>query len=315
MMGLCLFAAGALLFVPATRAASFDAFLFALFVLASGLACLETAANPYVTSLGAQGGGERRLNLSQSFNGLGQFLGPLIGGSLFFQSDAHLSVQSTYVAIAGLGLVLAALVAWTRLPDVREQERLAGPRQPISLFRQKHFVLAVVAQFCYVAAQVGIGAFFINYATEHDAMTSQRAAYLLSIALLCFLVGRFVGTALMGRVAPARLLGVYGIMGVVLTFIVVAAFPGVSILALVALFFFMSIMFPTIFALGIRNLGRETRRGSSFLIMSIVGGALAPYDMGRLADHSSTALAFILPAACFAVVAWYGFKGHRVVAE
>lgn len=314
MMGLCLFAAGALLFVPATQVASFNAFLLALFVLASGLACLETAANPYVTSLGERGGGERRLNLSQSFNGLGQFLGPLIGGSLFFQSDAHTSVQSTYVAIAGLGLVLAVLVAWTRLPDVREQERLAGPSQPTSLGSQRHFILAVVAQFCYVAAQVGVGAFFINYATEHGQMTSQRAAYLLSVALLCFLIGRFVGTAVMGRVPPARLLGIYGIAAVVLTFVVVAAFPGLSVLALVALFFFMSIMFPTIFALGIRNLGDRTRRGSSFLIMSIVGGALAPYVMGRVADHSSTALAFILPAACFAVVAWYGFRGHRVVA-
>jgi MFS transporter, FHS family, L-fucose permease len=314
LLGLCLFAIGALLFVPATRAASFGPFLFALFVLASGIACLETAANPYVTSLGAAGSGERRLNLAQSFNGLGQFLGPLIGGALFFGgtagSGAHAPVQMTYVAIGCVALILALLVFRTQLPDVRERERLAGPQHPISLLRQPHFTFAVIAQFCYVAAQVGMGAFFINFATEHGGMSSQRAAYLLSVGLLCFLVGRFVGTALMGRVPPARLLGIYAVVSVVLSAVVIAAIPVVSVFALIAVFFFMSIMFPTLFALGIRNLGDETRRGASILIMSIVGGALAPYVMGRIADSATMALAFTLPAACFVVVAWYGFRGH-----
>ena len=312
LAGLCLFAVGALLFVPATRAASFGPFLFALFVLASGIACLETAANPYVTSLGDPTGAERRLNLAQSFNGMGQFLGPLIGGALFFDTEAHASVQMTYVTIGSLALIVAALVLLTRLPDVREQERLAGPQQPTPLLQQRHFVFAVLAQFCYVGAQVGIGAFFINFATEHGGMTSQRAAYLLSVGLFCFLAGRFVGTALMGLIAPARLLGAYAIASVALTAVVVVGLPTLSVFALIALFFFMSIMFPTIFALGIRNLGAETRRGASILIMSIVGGALAPYVMGRIADHARTALAFLLPAACFAIVAWYGFRGYKV---
>jgi FHS family L-fucose permease-like MFS transporter len=196
---------------------------------------------------------------------------------------------------------------------VREQEQLGAPSHPVSLGKTRHFVFAVVAEFCYVAAQVGVGTFFLNYATEHGGMDSPRASYLLSVALFCFLVGRFVGTALMGRVAPARLLGFHAIAAIVLTCVVVAALPGVSVFALVALFFFMSIMFPTIFALGIRNLGDRTRRGGSILIMSIVGGALAPYVMGRIADSSSTALAFLVPAGCFAVVAWYGFRGHTVV--
>jgi MFS transporter, FHS family, L-fucose permease len=198
----------------------------------------------------------------------------------------------------------------TQLPDVRERERLAGPQHPISLLQQRHFTFAVLAQFCYVAAQVGIGAFFINFATEHGGMSSQRAAYLLSVGLLCFLVGRFVGTALMGRIAPARLLGAYAVVSVLLSGVVIAAIPVVSVFALIAVFFFMSIMFPTIFALGIRSLGEETRRGASILIMSIVGGALAPYVMGRIADGTTMALAFALPAACFVVVAWYGFRGH-----
>jgi FHS family L-fucose permease-like MFS transporter len=313
LMGLSLFAIGALLFIPATRAANFESYLLAVFVLASGLGCLETAANPYVTSLGSRQGAERRLNLSQSFNGLGQFIGPLIGGTLFFQKESHSLVQTTYVGIAVLAIVLVVLVSRTRMPDVREQEQLTAPSRPVSLGKTRHFVFAVVAEFCYVAAQVGVGTFFINYATEHGAMGSQRASYLLSVALFCFLVGRFVGTALMGRMAPARLLGLYAVAAILLTFVVVAALPGVSVFALVALFFFMSIMFPTTFALGIRNLGDRTRRGGSILIMSIVGGALAPYVMGRIADSSSTALAFLVPAGCFAVVAWYGFRGHTVV--
>lgn len=318
LVGLGLFAIGALLFVPATRAASFEYFLLALFVIASGLACLETAANPYVTSLGPVEGGPRRLNLSQSFNGLGQFVGPLIGGALFFSGaqgvGAHASVQTTYVVIAGVVLLVALAIWRTPMPDLREHERLATPEGDVPLLRQRHFIFGVVAQFFYVAAQVGVGAFFINFVTEHGAgVSSKGGAYLLSVGMLCFFAGRFVGTLLMMRVAPHRLLGVYAIISVALTSIVVAAFPRLSTYALIALFFFMSIMFPTIFALGIRNLGANTRRGSSFLIMSIVGGALAPYVMGSIADHSSTAIAFLLPAACFVVVAWYGFRGHKAV--
>jgi MFS transporter, FHS family, L-fucose permease len=315
MLGLCLFALGALLFIPATYAARFSLFLFALFVLASGLACLETAANPYVTSLGGTAGAARRLNLSQSFNGLGQFLGPLIGGALFFsvQSGAHSSVRMTYVVIAAVVLIVAALMARTPMPDVRQQERLAAAERSISLLQQRHFVYGVIAQFFYVAAQVAVGAFFINFVTEHgDGISSQYAAYLLSVALLCFLAGRFAGTVLMGRIPPASLLGAYGIVSAVLTLVVVAGLPRMSIFALVGLFFFMSIMFPTIFALAIRDLGDQTRRGASFLIMSIVGGALAPYAMGSIADHSTTATAFVIPAACFAIVAWYGFAGCKV---
>jgi FHS family L-fucose permease-like MFS transporter len=315
LLGLFLFAVGALLFVPATQTPRFSPYLLAVFVIASGLACLETAANPYVTSLGEPSRAAWRLNLAQSFNGLGQFVGPLIGGALFFSGrpgeDSQAPVRITYIFIAAVVLIVAALMARTPMPDVRQQERLAAPGS-VSLLSQRHFVYGVVAQFFYVAAQVGVGAFFINFATEHGrGISSQRAAYLLSIAMLCFLGGRFAGTVLMARVAAPRLLGFYGTAAVVLSVIVAMAWQQVSVIALVILFFFMSIMFPTIFALGIRGLGDQTRRGASFLIMSIVGGALAPFIMGSIADRSTTALAYLLPAACFAVVTWYGFAGAR----
>jgi FHS family L-fucose permease-like MFS transporter len=316
LLGLCLYAAGALLFMPAANAASFPFFLFALFVIALGLGCLETAANPYATVLGDPKGAERRLNLAQSFNGLGQFVGPLLGGALFFGSvnagSDNSSLQTTYVVIAVIVLLVAALFARTPMPDLREQESTIQRSDSKTLWQHREFVGGVITQFFYVAAQVGVGAFFINYVTEHWAsMTSQTAAYLLSVAMICFMCGRFFSTWLMGRIAAQRLLMVYAWVNVALCAVVVSGVESVSVMALIAIFFFMSIMFPTIFAMGVKNLGPHTKRGSSFLIMAIVGGALMPYFMGLVADHFSTALAYLLPLGCFVVVAFYGKSGLR----
>lgn len=315
LLGLCLYAAGALLFMPAANAASFPFFLFALFVIALGLGCLETAANPYATVLGDPKGAERRLNLAQSFNGLGQFVGPLLGGALFFGNNAssdNSSLQTTYVVIAVIVLLVAALFARTPMPDLREQESSIQRHDNKTLWQHREFVGGVVTQFFYVAAQVGVGAFFINYVTEHWAsMTSQSAAYLLSVAMICFMCGRFFSTWLMGRISAQRLLMVYAWINVALCAVVVSGVESLSVVALVAVFFFMSIMFPTIFAMGVKNLGPHTKRGSSFLIMAIVGGALMPYLMGLVADHFSTALAYLLPLGCFVVVAFYGRSGLR----
>ncbi len=311
LLGLCLYAAGALLFMPAAAAASFPFFLFALFVIACGLGCLETAANPYATVLGEPQGAERRLNLAQSFNGLGQFFGPLIGGAMFFSAGSTPasdmgSLQTTYVVIAILVLLVAVLIARTPLPDLRAQEQALHPVSGKGLWQHREFVGGVITQFFYVAAQVGVGAFFINYVTEHWAqMSSQRAAYLLSIAMLAFMFGRFFSTWLMGRVSAQRLLLIYALINIVLCALVVMGLEGVSVIALIAVFFFMSIMFPTLFAMGVKNLGPHTKRGSSFMIMAIVGGALMPYLMGKVADHSSVALAYLLPLGCFVIVAVY----------
>ncbi len=318
LLGLGLFAAGALLFIPATTSARFEFFLFALFVIACGLACLETAANPYVTVLGPQETSERRLNLSQSFNGLGSFVAPLIGGSLFFGggerglSGSH-GVQITYVAIACVVIALALLIWRTKLPDIRQHDyEVAGVESHKSLLAQRNFLFAVVAQFFYVAAQVGIGALFINYVTEHvPSIDSERGAYLLAVALGAFLAGRFLSTGLMGRIAPARLLTIYATINLLLSGVVIFGSGWTSVVALIAIFFFMSIMFPTIFALGVKGLGGKTKLGASFIIMAIVGGAIVPWFMGRIADARGTEASFIVPAACFAIVAWYGWYVRR----
>jgi FHS family L-fucose permease-like MFS transporter len=321
LVGLCLYALGALLFVPAASAGSFGMFLFALFVIALGLGCLETAANPFATVLGDPAGAERRLNLSQSFNGLGQFIGPIIGGSLFFSAtqgttaDGLSSVKTTYVAIAVLVLLIAFLFGRTKLPDIREQSTSEDHGIAKGLWQHGHFTGGVIAQFFYVAAQVGVGAFFINYTTEHwHTLSNQNASYLLSVGMISFMVGRFFSTWLMGFVRPATLLVLYAIINIVLCGVVVAGIDNVSVIALVAIFFFMSIMFPTIFAMGVKNMGKQTKRASSVMIMAIVGGAVMPYLMGAIADHYNTAVSYALPMVCFAVVLIYAVKQRAKVA-
>jgi FHS family L-fucose permease-like MFS transporter len=320
LTGLGLFASGALLFIPATAALSFPFFLFALFVIASGAAFLETAANPYVTFLGEPERAEQRLNFAQSFNGLASFLGPLIGGAMFFVgagADAapqagFSGVQTTYVAIAAIVVALAALIARTPMPYIHEERGAVAAAAAKSLAGQRHFLFAVAAQFFYVAAQVGVNAFFINFVTEQVGMNSQTAAFLLSTPMLCFVLGRFTGTALMTRISPAALLTSYAAINVVLALVAAGGLGWPSVIALIAVSFFMSIQFPTIFALGVKNLGAHTKRGASYIVMAIVGGAVVPYFMGALADAHGTAAAYVIPAACFAFVAWYGKVGCRI---
>lgn len=324
LLGLSLFAIGALLFIPASGAASFALFLFALFVLALGLGCLETAANPYATMLGSEEGAARRLNLAQSFNGLGSFAGPVIGGTFFFSAAttdtgavAEVAgfdgVRITYVLIAVVVVILAVLIARAPLPDIREAGT-AKQDQSLPLMQQRHYVNGVITLFFYVAAQVGLGAFFINYAIDHwGNMTASKASYWLSVAMLCYMIGRFVSTAIMKVVAPRTLLALYAFINVILMGVVIAGIPMWSVIALVLSFLFMSIMFPTIFALSLERLGSRTKRGSSYLIMAIVGGAVAPLVMGLIADRSSIEQAFWLPLFCFVIVMWFAKRGSKLV--
>lgn len=319
LLGLLLYAIGAFLFYPSAQLSSFNFFLLALFILASGLTCLETAANPYVTVLGKPETSEFRLNLSQCFNGVGSFIGPVIAANLFFntssdQDSGNLdSVKMVYIIIAVVVLFIAALFWRTYLPEIKESEMVSDKSQDTKpLFQHSHFVYGVIAQFFYVAAQVGIAALFINYCTEaKNEIDNSKAAYLLSIGLLLFTLGRFAGTALMQKVAPNKLLTLFAVINILLCVIVVWGKDWLSVYSLMAVFFFESIMFPTIFALSVKDLGHHTKRGSSFQIMSIVGGALMPYFMGLLAE-GGTAKAYIIPLFCFAVVGWYGWKGYRI---
>lgn len=321
--GLLLYAAGALLFYPSAENRSFPFFLFALFILASGLTFLETAANPYMTVLGPPQTSAFRLNLAQSFNGVGAFIGPIIGGALFFGNENEAassqldSVKFVYIAIAGIVLLIAFLFVRTPMPEVKEEELVTdvSAHRGHKLFQHSHFVWAVAAQFFYVAAQVGIAALFINYCTEKGlGISNEEASYLLSISLVLFTVGRFTGTALMKKIAPHRLLALYALINVVLCAVVVWVVGWLSVYALMAVFFFESIMFPTIFALGVKNLGVYTKKGASFIIMSIVGGAVMPYVMGSLAESRSTPFSYIVPLLCFVVVLLFGIHGYKTKA-
>ncbi len=319
--GLLLYATGALLFYPAAQNASFPFYLFALFILASGLTFLETAANPYMTVLGKPETSEFRLNLAQSFNGVGAFAGPIIGGALFFgnknetETTSLDSVTFVYIAIAAVVLVVAFLFYRTRMPEIKEEELVINPGEHTGkkLFEHRHFVWAIIAQFFYVAAQVGIAALFINYCTEKNlGISNERASYLLAAGMLFFTIGRFAGTAIMRVIAPNKLLALYAVINIFLCIGVIWLQGMISIYMLIALFFFESIMFPTIFALGVKNLGLFTKRGSSFIIMSIVGGALVPYIMGWLANNYSTSFSYIVPMICFLFVFLFGAYGYRV---
>lgn len=322
--GLLLYATGAILFYPAAQNESFSFFLLALFVLASGLTFLETAANPYITVLGKPETSEFRLNLAQSFNGVGSFMGPIIGGALFFgtKSNAGTSeldtVKYVYIVIAAIVLIVAFLFFKTPMPEVKEEELVIDEKGHAGkkLFQHTHFVWAIVAQFFYVAAQVGIAALFINYCTEKNVgINNERASYLLSGSLVLFTIGRFAGTALMKIIAPNKLLALYALINIALSFIVIVA-PGIiSVYSLMAIFFFESIMFPTIFALGVKNLGVYTKRGASYIIMSIVGGALVPLIMGALATSYSTPFSYIIPLICFVFVFIFAIFGYKIKAS
>ncbi len=324
IIGLLLYAAGALLFYPAAQKESFPFFLLALFVLASGLTFLETAANPYITVLGKPETSEFRLNFAQSFNGVGSFLGPIIGGALFFGSASAIgssqldTVKYVYIAIAFVVILVAGLFFKTPMPEVKEEELVIDTKEHVSkkLFQHSHFVWAIIAQFFYVAAQVGIAALFINYCTEKKVgIDNARASYLLSGSLVLFTMGRFAGTALMKIIAPNKLLALYALINMCLCLIVITA-PGIiSVYSLMAIFFFESIMFPTIFALGVKNLGVYTKKGASYIIMSIVGGALVPVLMGSFAQSHSTPFSYIVPLICFVFVFFFAVYGYKIKAH
>ncbi|MFC4594540.1 sugar MFS transporter [Sphingobium tyrosinilyticum] len=317
--GLVITALGAFLFIPSAGAESFPLFVGSMFVLATGIVVLETSADTYVNVLGDPAKASYRLNLAQSFNAVGVFIGPLIGGAFFFNPDvtARLggeltSVQITYGIIGVLVLAYAFVLARVHLPEIRaaedtlEQER----GQPLPLSRHRHFVFGVATQALYIGAQVGVGAYFINLVTETwDGLSSQQGAYLLSIAMFGYLIGRFVSTALLVRIPPRALLTAYGVFNTMLTVVVAMGIQKVSAIALIGVFFFMSTMFATIFTLGVKDLGSHTKSAASIMVMSIGGGVLLPYPMGMIADHYGSPAAFWMPAVIFAIVALYGWKG------
>ncbi|MBE0668759.1 MAG: L-fucose:H+ symporter permease, partial [Bacteroidales bacterium] len=293
--GLLLYAAGAFLFWPATYIQTFGFTLLCLFIIACGLTFLETAANPYSSVLGPKETSEQRLTLSQSFNGLGWIIGPAIGGVLILGNNGEAtenkfaSMALPYMIIGSVVLFVALLFIITRLPEIHEGEHDSrGDRGTYrGLFRVRHFRYAVIAQFLYVAAQTGINSFFINYVVETmPDFTPEKAAYLLSVGFIFFMSGRFLGSLFMSWFSSRHMLAVYAIVNTVAMVLVMLGLGWLSLIAIYLTYFCMSIMFPTIFALGLKDLGGMTKRGSSVLVMTIVGGAICPVIMGRIADVS-----------------------------
>ncbi|GHT34251.1 L-fucose:H+ symporter permease [Bacteroidia bacterium] len=318
ILGLMLYAVGAFSFLPAAYMHSANPFLIALFVVACGLCVLETAANPYSTVLGPSKNAAQRINLSQSFNGLGWILGPLIGGQLILGAPAGdtLALTKPYMILGVATLLIAMAFFFTKLPDIKEKEDSDVPQTSdlaASMWKYKHFILAIIAQFLYCAAQTGIFSFFINYVTELDAtITPLKASRFLAFGgMLLFMIGRLSGSFIMAKFAANKLLTFYGLACVICMILVVLQLGQLSLYALYVTFFFMSIMFPTIFALGIARLGIHTKKASSYIIMGVAGGAFAPMLMGYIGEQNM-AIGFIVPLICFLYITFFGSKGYKM---
>lgn len=314
ILGLFLYGIGAFLFIPGGYLMDFNFFLFSLFIIGCGLTCLETAANPYVTILGDPQKSASRLNLAQAFNGLGWIIGPLAGGLIVFSdSSSPRNISLPYMVIGCVVIVIALLFFKLPLPDISDDkiERIENERK--NLWRYPHFVYGVIALFFYVAAQTGINSFFINYITESNPETSNKTASLLLSfgGMGLFMIGRLLGGWIMNTFKAHKILS-YCAIGATGTMILVISDLGpISIGALLLCYLFESIMFPTIFALSIRKLGTHTKKASSYLIMSIVGGAVAPICMGIIGE-ARMATGFIIPLFCFIIIYVYALRGYRI---
>jgi FHS family L-fucose permease-like MFS transporter len=337
IIGLLLFAGGALLFIPAANTLTYGIFLIALFIIGCGLATLETAANPYAAVLGDPSGSTTRLNLAASFNGLATVIGPVLGtryilsgkeyteNQLSAMTDvartAYLSseaaaVKLPYMILAGVLIAVALLFYLTDLPEIKNVSK--EPTTGGSFFgalRHRHLLWAVVAQFFYVGAQVCVTSFFIRMAKQGGHVDEKTAGYYAgTIYGTLFVVGRFIGTFLLKYIKSQNLLSVYAILAALLCMLAVFGNGAYVIYALGAIGFFMSIMFPTIFALGIDGLGEDTKPGSSWIIMSIVGGAIMPYIMGTIIDLNgdNVQIGYVIPFVCFLIILYYGLNGYKI---
>ena len=386
LCGLSLIAGGAFWFIPAVTIGTYWAFLLGLFVIAAGMTCLETIANPYATILGSPEGGPTRINIAQTFNGLGWILGPIVGGHFVFSGgdgpNANAGLTAPYVGVGMFVVLLLIIFAVSKVPDLHSEDetrrialaedglkpsgtqragiaivlavvcgllyffiapildlmwRLLHMNEALlqpakyalltfayivsflvvsrnwDLFRRKHFTLGVAAQFLYVAAQTGIFSFCVNYILENDPGVTrlQASKWLGAIGFGLFMVGRLCGSAVISQFKPHRVLAAYMAINVVLVAVTMGG-GKLGLYAMFATFFFMSVGFPTIFALGIRGLGEHTKLGSSLIVMSIVGGAIAAPFMGHIADRHSMRIGFAVPLVCFVLVAFYGLLWARL---
>ena len=338
IIGLLAFSLGAFLFIPAADQRMYELFLLALFIIGCGLAVLETAANPYAAILGPPESATQRLNLAASFNGLAAMVAPILGTvfilsgrsyteeqlgamaeaeRLAYLTSEAASVKLPYLALGVILLLVAVIFIFVKLPEIKESKSENNDPQTnkgfFSVLRHKHLTFAVVAQFFYVGAQVCVTSFFIRMAQQGAGVDEKTAGYYLGVYGLLFMAGRFVGTFLLKYTTASKLLSTYALISVLLAAIAVFGSGMAVLYALGGLGFFMSIMFPTIFSLGIAKLGNETKQASSWLIMSIVGGAIFPFLMGGIIDNANdnTQIGYVIPLVCYVVILWYAARGYK----
>lgn len=336
--GLMLYACGTFLFLPASSARSYPLFLLALFVIASGLGFLETGANPLITQIGDASTSVRRLNFSQAFNPIGSICGAMIGTLFIFSGIEpraleieHMKAQGAYTAylqhetarvltpymvLGVVVLVWAAFILKTRFPAVASAQAHLSETNAggyIRLLQYPSFLFAVAAQFCYVGAQVGTWSYFIQYAQDYTHVAEKTAGYLLTATLGAFAVGRFASSYLMKRILPSRMLGAFAVANLVLLAVGILLPGWVGLIAVLLTSFFMSLMFPTIFALGIKDLGVHTKEGASLIVMAIIGGAVFTPLMGLVFQYTrSMAQSMSIPLLCYVVVSSYAFWGSKL---
>lgn len=312
VIGLLLYGFGALLFWPGASIMSFQFFLVSLFIIACGLVFLETAANPYITELGDKETAASRLNLAQSMNGLGCIFGPLLGGYVLFSEQIEANIAQPYIIMGTMALMIALIFTRVRLPEIAHNEETEEEKDHShairKLFSNKAFVFGLAALFSYEISEISINSFFINYATDSDIMTPQDASIALSIGGLgLFMLGRIIGSIIMQHIASDKVLHFCAYGTVICTLLIILDLGFVSLMALIAVYVFESIMFPTIFALALRNVHGLTKRASSLLMMSPLGGAVGPLCMGAVADAFDMSKAFIVPFLGYVVVLSYTF--------
>lgn len=323
VLGLLIAAVGGLLFMPVTRIHSFPLYLCAFFIVAIGMCFLETAANPYVTELGDPATAPRRLNLAQAFNGLGAFVAAMFLSKIILGTGTNTSVETeihtfrmTYAIFAIVLIVIAVVFIFTRLPRIQAEDADETNKKLISfsVLKRSHLRNGVIAQFFYNGGQTAVNSLFLVYCINYVGMSNSQATTFFGFYMLFFLLGRWIGTTLMVKFRPENMLVVYGIANVLLCIIVCVVGGKAAVFAMMGISFFMSIMYPTQFSLALVDLKGDTKSGSAFLVMAIVGNSILPiltaYVQKSMANPN---IAYIIPLICFAVCAWYGWKGHKVV--
>ncbi len=336
IIGLLVFALGAFLFIPAANTLSYSIFLIALFIIGCGLTVLETAANPYAAILGEPESATTRLNLAASFNGLAAMVAPIIGANFILSGKEYTatqlaampesdkmsylfseaaSVKTPYLVLGVIVILVAVLFYFIHFPEIKPSKEEKAKTGFFAVLKHRHLKWAVIAQFFYVGAQVCVTSFFIRMAQQGAGLDEKSAAYYLTIYGFLFMAGRFVGTFFLKYTTPRKLLLLYAVLAAIMCLLAITTQGIFVIYALGIIGFLMSIMFPTIFSLGITNLGEETKPGSSWLIMSIVGGAILPYLMGTIIDYNgdNIQIGYLIPFFCFIIILFFGWKRSDVV--